>query len=108
VAAILAEAMCPLGFTHGTRHTRTYNGSTPWVSELGQMSPASTLRRLRRLMQPATVRRPAIRTEIRGGRVASNRAIEHPAQPHVIHDTAMHAEAHDATRALVHRDEHAM
>ena len=47
-----------------------------------------------------------VRTEVGRRRVASNRAIEHPAQPHAIHVTAMHAEAHDATRALIHHDEH--
>ena len=27
-------------------------------------------------------------------------------QPHTIHDAAMHAKAHDPTRAVVHHDEH--
>jgi hypothetical protein len=38
--------------------------------------------------------------------MAASRSIEHPAQPYAIDDAAMHAKAHDATRALVHHDEH--
>ena len=38
--------------------------------------------------------------------LASHRSIEHPAQPGAINDAAMHAKAHDATRALIHHDEH--
>ena len=41
-----------------------------------------------------------VRTEVGRRRVASNRAIEHPAQPHAIHDTAMHAEAVFASPSL--------
>src|SRR6266851_2745676 len=53
------------------------------------------------LKQPIMVRAEVFRRALR-----SRRSIEHPAQPHAIHDAAMHAEAHDATRALVHHDEH--
>ena len=38
--------------------------------------------------------------------MASNRSIEHPAQRHAIHHAALNAEAHDATRAVVHHDQH--
>jgi hypothetical protein len=46
-----------------------------------------------------------VRTEVFRRGVASSRSIEHPAQRHAINDAAMHAKAHDATRALVHHDE---
>ena len=56
------------------------------------------------LVEP--IQRIMIRAEIFRRGLASSRSIEHPAQPHAIHDAAMHAKAHDATRALVHHDEH--
>src|SRR5713226_6376729 len=46
-----------------------------------------------------------VRAEVCRRGVTSSRSIEHPAQPHAIHDAAMNAKAHDATRALVHHDE---
>jgi hypothetical protein len=47
-----------------------------------------------------------VRAEIFRRGLASSRSIEHSAQPHAIHDTAMHGKAHDAARALVYHDEH--
>jgi hypothetical protein len=38
--------------------------------------------------------------------LASSRSIEHPAQRHAINNAAMDGKPHDATRALVHHDEH--
>src|SRR5262245_41746 len=40
--------------------------------------------------------------------LAARRAIEHAAQPDAVHDAAMHATPHDATRAVVHHDEYSM
>jgi hypothetical protein len=40
--------------------------------------------------------------------MAASRSIEHPAQRDAIHDTALHAKAHDATCALVHHHENPM
>jgi hypothetical protein len=55
----------PARFTHalGTRGRTTVRHRA--FSELGQLWPASTLRRDRRLMQPTAVRLPAIRTDTR-------------------------------------------
>src|SRR5713101_6447760 len=47
-----------------------------------------------------------VRAEVCRRGVAARRSIEHPAQPHAIHDAAVHAKAHDAPRTLVHHDEH--
>ena len=59
-----------------------------------------------RLPLVESIQRIMVRAQISGPALTSRRAIEHPAQPHAIHDTAMHAKAHDAARALVHHDEH--
>jgi hypothetical protein len=53
-----------------------------------------------------SVQRTMVRAEVGRHRLATSRAIEHPAQPGAINDAAMHAKAHDATRALIHHDEH--
>jgi len=55
------------------------------------------------LMEP--IQRIMVRAEVGRRCLASSRLIEHPAQPLPIHDAAMHAKAHDATRALVHHDQ---
>ena len=47
-----------------------------------------------------------VRTDVCRRSVVARRSIEYSAQPHTVHDTAMHTEAHDATRALVHHHEH--
>jgi hypothetical protein len=47
-----------------------------------------------------------VRADVCRRSVATRRAIEHAAQPHAIHGAALHAKAHDATRAVVHYDEH--
>jgi len=47
-----------------------------------------------------------IRAEVGRRRLPTNRSIEHAAQRHSIHDAAVHAKAHDPSRALVHHDEH--
>jgi hypothetical protein len=47
-----------------------------------------------------------IRAEIFRCGLALSRSIEHPTQPDAINDAAVHAKAHDATRPLVHHDEH--
>ena len=47
-----------------------------------------------------------VRAEVGRRRLATSRSIEHPAQPDAINDAAMHAKADDATRALIHHDEH--
>ena len=46
-----------------------------------------------------------VRAEVLRQGLPSSRSIEHPAQPHAIDDAALHANADDATRALVHHDE---
>ena len=43
-----------------------------------------------------------IRAAIFGQTVPANRAMEHPAQGHSIHDAAVDAKTNDATRKLVH------
>jgi hypothetical protein len=47
-----------------------------------------------------------VRAEVFWRGVASSRSIEPPAKPNAIDDAAMDAKAHDATRQLVHHDEH--
>src|SRR5258708_5412230 len=49
-----------------------------------------------------------IRTHVRRRSVATDCSVEHAAPPHAIHRTAMHATAHDLTRALVHDHQHPM
>jgi hypothetical protein len=53
-----------------------------------------------------SVQRIMIRAEVRRRRFATHRSIEHAAQRDAIHDAAVHAKAHDATRALIHHDQH--
>src|SRR5206468_1705703 len=59
-----------------------------------------------RLPLVESVQRIMVRAEVGRRRLATCRSIEHPAQPDAIHDAAMHAKADDATRALIHHDEH--
>ena len=47
-----------------------------------------------------------VRAEVCWRGLASSRSIEHAAQPDAVDDAAMYAKAHDATRPLVHYDEH--
>src|ERR1700694_5338 len=47
-----------------------------------------------------------VRAEVCGRGVAARGSVEHSTQPHAIHDAAVYAEAHDATRELVHHHEH--
>jgi hypothetical protein len=56
------------------------------------------------LMEP--IQRIMVRADVCRRGLAARCSIEHPAQPHAIHDVPMYAKAHDATRALVHHDEH--
>src|SRR6267142_4542161 len=51
-------------------------------------------------------KRIMVRAEVCRRGVAARRSIDHPTQPHAIHDAAMHAKAHDAPRTLVHHAEH--
>ena len=51
------------------------------------------------------IQRIMVRAEVRWRGVASRRSIEHPAQSPAINDAAVHAESHDATRAVVHHHE---
>ena len=46
-----------------------------------------------------------VRAQIFRRGLASSRLIEHPAQPHAINGAAMHTEAHNATRALIHHNQ---
>jgi hypothetical protein len=48
-----------------------------------------------------SIQRIVIRAEIFGQTVTANRAMEHPAQRHSIHDAAVDAKTNDATRKLV-------
>ena len=65
MAAILAKPCACSASRTPVAHADVQRFGT-CVSELGQIWPASTLRRHRRLMQPTAVRLPAIRTELRG------------------------------------------
>src|SRR5262249_1997842 len=56
------------------------------------------------LVEP--VQRIMIRAEVRRRRLATHRSIEHAAQRDAIHDAAVYAKADDATRALIHHDQH--
>src|SRR6059036_3688024 len=47
-----------------------------------------------------------VRAEVGRRRLATHRSIEHLAQRNAIYDAAVHAEAHDAPRTVVHHDEH--
>src|ERR1700704_3986644 len=47
-----------------------------------------------------------VRAEVCWRGLASSRSIEHAAQPDAVDDAALYAKAHDATRPLVHYDEH--
>jgi hypothetical protein len=51
------------------------------------------------------IQRIVIRAEIFRRTVAANRATEHPAQRHSIHDTAVDAEPDNAPRTLVHNNQ---
>ena len=53
---------------------------------------------LMELVQPIMVRAEVCRLG-----VAARGSVEHSTQPHAIHDAAVYAEAHDATRELVSR-----
>jgi hypothetical protein len=59
-----------------------------------------------RLPLVESLQRIMIRAEVGRRRLPTNRSIEHAAQRHAIHDAAVHAKAHDPSRALVHHDEH--
>jgi hypothetical protein len=54
----------------------------------------------------ASVQRIMVRAAVGRRRLATPRLIEHLAQRHAIHDAAVHANAHDAPRPLIHHDEH--
>src|SRR5262249_5526945 len=58
------------------------------------------------LLEP--IQRVMVRADVAWRRLAARRAIEHAAQPDAVHDAAMHATPHDATRAVVHHDEYPM
>ena len=47
-----------------------------------------------------------VRAEVGRRGVAARRAIEHPAQPHTVHNATMHAEADNPTCPVVHHDEY--
>jgi hypothetical protein len=47
-----------------------------------------------------------VRVEVGRRGVAARGSVEHSTQPYAIHDAAVNAEAHDATRELVHHHEH--
>src|SRR5215471_21815759 len=49
-----------------------------------------------------SIQRIVIRAEILGQTMPANRAMEHAAQGHSIHDAAVDAKTNDATRKLVH------
>src|SRR5712692_7088063 len=49
-----------------------------------------------------------VRTQVCRWSVATCSSVEYVTQPHAIHFTAVHAKAHDATRALVHHHQHPM
>ncbi len=59
-----------------------------------------------RLPLVESVQRIMVRAEVGRRRLATNRSIEHLAQRDAINDAAVHAEAHDAPRTLVHHHEH--
>jgi hypothetical protein len=59
-----------------------------------------------RLSLVESVQRIMVRAEVGRRRLATHRSIEHVAQRHAIHDAAVHGEAHDTPRTLVHHDEH--
>src|SRR5262245_39854043 len=54
------------------------------------------------------IQRVMVRADIGWRGVAARRAIEHSTQRGAVHDAAMHAKAHNATRGVVHHDEHPM
>src|SRR6266851_7759973 len=59
-----------------------------------------------RLPLMALVQPIMVRAEVCRWGVAPHRSVEHATQPHAIDGAAVHAKAHDATRALVHHYEH--
>ena len=61
-----------------------------------------------RLPLVESVQRIMVQAEVLRRRVAAGRSIEHVAQRHTIDDAAVHAEAHDAPRTVVHHHEHPM
>src|SRR5262249_46800731 len=52
------------------------------------------------------IQRVMFRADVGWRGLAARRAIEHAAQPDPVHDVALHAKPHDATRAVVHHDEY--
>jgi hypothetical protein len=59
-----------------------------------------------RLPLVESVQRIMVRAEVSRRRLAMNRSIEHLAERDAINDAAVDAEAHDASRTLVHHSEH--